>query len=153
MGMLVRGCGVPEINGIYRRAGNFDEVPKYSRTTRYNGRDEEFSLFRCRLTDNTRRWYISIVPLGSHPGTTKDIDFYAVVPSPNGADGRLPPRSGWMCIPNSGGINPAPEVSPRIVYEEGDGGDADEDRRRHRHRPRRNGPNDVLIDQDQTGYL
>jgi len=52
--IVVKGCGVPEINGVYTRAGAFDGVPKYSQSVRYNGRDEEFSLFRCRLTDNTR---------------------------------------------------------------------------------------------------
>mmetsp|Transcript_11016 Transcript_11016/g.20544 ORF Transcript_11016/g.20544 Transcript_11016/m.20544 type:complete len:365 (-) Transcript_11016:2089-3183(-) len=135
--VVVRGCGVPEINGVYTRAGSFDGVPKYSQSVRYNGRDEEFSLFRCRLTDNTRRWYISIVPMSSHPGTTRDIDFYAAVPSPSDAMD-LPPRKNWMCIPNSGGIMPAPEVYARTVYE-----DVDENQ----------GPSNIVVDQDQTGYL
>ena len=52
--VVVKGSGVAEINGIYSRAGAFDNVPKYTKTVHYNGRDEEFSLFRCRLTDNTR---------------------------------------------------------------------------------------------------
>ena len=52
--MMVEGCGVEEINGIYKRSGAYDGVPKYVHEARYNGRDEEFSLFRCRLTDNTR---------------------------------------------------------------------------------------------------
>lgn len=52
--IVVEGCGVPEINGIYVQAGVFDGVPKYTQVVRYNGRDEEFSLFRCKLTDNTR---------------------------------------------------------------------------------------------------
>jgi len=136
--MVVDGCGVTEINGIYKRAGKFDGVPKYSRSTRFQGRDEDFSLFRCKLTDNTRRWYISIVPMSSHPGTTKDIDFYAAVPSPNGIDGDLPPRTNWMSIPKSGGTLPAPEVYPRSIYDEGD---------------ENQGPGAIVVDQDQTGYL
>ncbi len=52
--IVVQGCGVPEINGIFTRAGSFDGVSKYTKHTDYQGREEEFSLFRCRLTDNTR---------------------------------------------------------------------------------------------------
>lgn len=71
--MVVDGCGVEEINGIYRKQGVCDGVPvyvkeapdllsdkvsagylKYSQTW-YKQRDNiEFSLYRCRLTDNTR---------------------------------------------------------------------------------------------------
>ncbi len=89
-----------------------------------------------------RRWYISIVPMNAHPGTTKDIDFYAAVPSPLAEDGSLPPRTNWMCIPNSGGIMPAPEVYPGVprssLYDE-----VDENQ----------GPGSIVVDQDQTGYL
>jgi hypothetical protein len=122
--MIVNKSGTPEINGLYSRAGSHDEVSKYTKRCFYNGRDEEFSLFRCKLTDNTRRWYISIVPMNSHPGTTKDIDFYAAA-APYNDDGDLPPRTTWMCIPNQGQA-PAPEVYPYIanipgsIYDEGD---------------------------------
>lgn len=75
--------------------------------------------------------------MSSHPGTTRDIDFYAAVPSPSDAMD-LPPRKNWMCIPNSGGIMPAPEVYARTVYE-----DVDENQ----------GPSNIVVDQDQTGYL
>lgn len=44
-----------------------------------------------------RRWYISIVPPGAHPGTTEDVDFYAAVPSLGPR--HLPPIHCWMCIP------------------------------------------------------
>ena len=52
--MVVDGCGVPEINGIYTQTGIFDGVPMYSRTTKFNGREETFSLYRCQLTDKSR---------------------------------------------------------------------------------------------------
>ena len=112
--MIVDGCGVAEINGVYKKKGIVDDCPKYVHTARYRGRDEEFHLFRCKLTDNTRRWYISIVPPGAHPGTTKDIDFYAAVPSKAGDV--FPPEKNWMCIPNGsdggGGVEPPPMVHP-----------------------------------------
>jgi hypothetical protein len=106
--MIVNKSGTPEINGIYSRAGSDDDVSKYTKRCFYDGRHVEFTLFRCKLTDNTRRWYISIVPMNSHPGTTKDIDFYAAAVMP-GDDGDLPPRHTWMCIPNKG-LSPSPEV-------------------------------------------
>ena len=52
--MIVDGCGVAEINGVYKKKGIVDDCPKYVHTARYRGRDEEFHLFRCKLTDNTR---------------------------------------------------------------------------------------------------
>jgi ubiquitin carboxyl-terminal hydrolase 9/24 len=60
--MIVSGCGIPDINGRYKKIGHCDEVPKYSKTGRWEGKEEDFMLFRCKLSDNTRRWYISIVP-------------------------------------------------------------------------------------------
>jgi len=122
--MIVHNSGTSEINGIYIRAGSYDDVSKYTKRCFYEGRDEEFSLFRCKLTDNTRRWYISIVPMNSHPGTTKDIDFYAAAASYDD-DSDLPPRNTWICIPNKG-LPPSPEVYPKIcnvprsIYDEGD---------------------------------
>lgn len=52
--IIVDGCGVSEINGIFKHSGSYDGVPKYSMHSRYLGKDVEFSLFRCKLTDNTR---------------------------------------------------------------------------------------------------
>ena len=108
--MIVQNCGTPEINGTYIRAGSHDGVSEYTKWCFYDGRYVEFSLYRCKLTDNTRRWYISIVPMNSCPGTTRDIDFYAV--SYND-DGTLPPRHNWQLAPNSKGQSPSPEVYPK----------------------------------------
>eukprot|EP00804_Cyclotella_cryptica_P003558 CCRYP_002177-RA/>CCRYP_002177-RA protein AED:0.41 eAED:0.41 QI:129/1/1/1/1/1/3/997/378 len=108
--ILVEGCGIPDINGVYKRCGHCDDVPKYSKTGVWDGREEDFMLFRCKLTDNTRRWYISIVPGNIHPGTTKDIDFYYA----QGYLGQsiLPPVDGWCAI-RSIGIEPGPRVTPK----------------------------------------
>lgn len=113
--MKVEGAGLREINGTYAKVGHNDGVPKFMRTSRYNGRSVDFMLFRCKLTDGTRRWYISIVPENAHPGTTQDIDFYAVGPSQqqNALDPNIPPREGWIAIPSNGGGGPAPQVYPK----------------------------------------
>lgn len=52
--VVVDGCGVLEINGVFLRNGSCDNVPKYTRRTHYRGREEEFSLYRCKLADRTR---------------------------------------------------------------------------------------------------
>ena len=52
--MMVEGCGVEEINGVYTKAGRYDGVAKYTKSAHYNGKDEEFTLFRCKLSDNTK---------------------------------------------------------------------------------------------------
>lgn len=44
--MVVAGCGVDEINGIYKQKGELNGSPKYVRTAKYLGKDVEFSLYR-----------------------------------------------------------------------------------------------------------
>jgi hypothetical protein len=51
--------------------------------------------------------------MNSHPGTTKDIDFYAAAVVP-GEDGDRPPRHNWMSIPNNG-LLPSPEVYSKTI--------------------------------------
>lgn len=111
--MIVQNSGTPEINGTYIRGGSHDSVSKLTKRCFYDGRYVDFSLFRCKLTDSTRRWYISIIPMNSYPGTTKDIDFYAAAALSYNDNDDLPPRHSWMCIPNKG-LLPSPEVYPKI---------------------------------------
>ena len=111
--MMVEGAGLREINGTYVRVGQNDGVSKFMRTSRYNGRSVDFMMFRCKLTDGTRRWYISIVPENAHPGTTQDIDFYVAHSQQPSMDTNIPPRDGWMAIPSNGGGGPAPQVYPK----------------------------------------
>ena len=53
-GFVVEGCGISEMNGVYKRSGICDDVPKYVHQCQYQGRDEEFTLFRCKLLDDSR---------------------------------------------------------------------------------------------------
>ena len=66
----VEGDGTPEINGIYERGKKIDGAPIYKKSATYPLWEVEFTIFRCRLTDGSQRWYISIVPANTHPGTT-----------------------------------------------------------------------------------
>lgn len=64
-----------------------------------------------------RRWYISIVPPGANPGTTKDVDFYAAPTNfDDSFDDNLPPMANWIvCMQNAG---PAPTGVYPYTYED-----------------------------------
>jgi len=53
-GFVVEGCGISEMNGVFKRNGSCDNVSTYVRQCQYNGSDEEFTLYRCKLMDDTR---------------------------------------------------------------------------------------------------
>ena len=106
--IIVSGAGLTSVNGIYNYNGIFDAVPRYAKTGIWNGREETFSLFRCRLSDNTKRWYISIVPKTIQPGTNKDTDFYLATAT--GDQSELPDSEMWM-VAKENGIEPAPTLT------------------------------------------
>jgi len=142
--VIVSGAGVKAINGIYTRSGSFDGVAKYQKNGIWKDKEETFSLFRCKLSDQSKRWYISIVPKNIQPGTNKDLDFYS-------AQGRnefseYPPEK-WMTAMGEG-IDPPPTLTwKRDVVP-----DVDED-------PSDNGgrlvtgEGDDVIDDEAMGYL
>jgi len=106
--IIVSGAGLASVNGTYNCNGVFDTVPRYSKTGIWNGRNETFSLFRCRLSDQTKRWYISIVPKNIQPGTNKDTDFYLATAT--GDQSELPDSDMWMTAKENG-IDPSPTVT------------------------------------------
>lgn len=92
---VVEGCGIDAINGIYSRDGGNDNAPKYVRRAQYNGREEEFSLFRYRVFGSAQQssmWYISIIR-GHRPSSSGDDDFYFA-----SSHDSLPPANGWLCL-------------------------------------------------------
>ena len=101
--MIVEGCGVRAINGVYRRQGSYADAPMYVHSARYNGRDVVFTMHR--YGSQHPMWYISIVPDGSCPGSDGDHDFYFVRREDSLP---LPPRTGW--ISDRAGNDPPPTV-------------------------------------------
>ena len=106
--VIVTGAGVKAVNGTYRNKGSFDNVSKYIKSGNWKDREEVFSLFRCRLSDNTKRWYISIVPKNIQPGTNKDVDFYLATAT--GHPNELPPEKKWTTAKDNG-VDPSPTVT------------------------------------------
>lgn len=103
--IIVEGAGEQAVNGTYHLNGSCDSVGKCVKEGRWQGRECNFSLFRCKLSDGTRRWYISIVPLNHVPGTNKDTDFYSA--QATGVDHERPPERNWTTAKGHG-IDPAP---------------------------------------------
>jgi len=106
--IIVEGAGVAAVNGVYTRDGSLDKAGKYRNTGVWKNREVVFSLFRCKLSDGTRRWYISIVPKNIQPGTNKDIDFYSA-PTENELSDDAPPENRWTTAKGEG-VDPPPLV-------------------------------------------
>lgn len=109
--IFVQGAGEPAVNGTYRLRNSFDNVGKYMKEGSWQGREHMFSLFRCKLSNNSRRWYISIVPLNLVPGTNKDTDFYSVLAT--GEENETPPERNWTTAKDHG-LDPPPICTTRL---------------------------------------
>jgi ubiquitin carboxyl-terminal hydrolase 9/24 len=105
--VIVRDAGLAEINGAYTSNKKFDGVPRFSKTGVWKGQQQEFTLFRCMLSDQTRRWYISIIPPNHKPGTNKDIDFYLCPAA--GTNNEVPHGCVWQTTKEIG-VDPPPIV-------------------------------------------
>ncbi len=103
----VRNAGSVEVNGAYNCTSKFDGVDLYTKSGIWNGDQVTFTLFRCRLSDNTKRWYISIIPPNNTPGTSKDIDFYMT--TAHGGMTEIPHGYTWQTAKGHGS-DPPPAV-------------------------------------------
>ena len=96
--VIVEGAGATQVNGEYALAGVHDGVGTFAREVVVGHRITTFTLFRCRLEDTTRRWFLSVVPSwASAPGTAQDFDYYEVATGNLVGEmpHRFPPRAGW----------------------------------------------------------
>jgi len=112
--ILVQGAGTNAANGEYLlQEKKNDGTCIYAKEGFWQGNRDTFYLYRCQLSDKKRRWFISIVPAKSSPGTAKDTDFYWA-PTKVGAGeqpGSLvenPPQQGWNVAKE--GEAPAPSI-------------------------------------------
>lgn len=119
----VEGAGNPAVNGVYLRDGFFERASKFSRRGEYHGKACDFYLFKCNVSNNTKHWYLSIVPNGQTAGTSSDTDFYSAPVNETCAE--FPPLSGWTT--SNEGVEPAPTL---IYYEIAPGDDAEMSRSR-----------------------
>lgn len=107
--VIVANAGQTAVNGTYHQDGYFQEACRYAKDGRFDGKNQRFYIFQCNVSNNTKHWYISIVPIGSNPGTSSDIDFYSAPVTD--ACGVYPPRNGWVKAPV--GKEPSPSLDYR----------------------------------------
>lgn len=105
--VIVKDAGVDAVNGIYSSDKTCDGVPKFTKASVSDGQNRVFTLFRCQLSDRSRRWYISVVPPNQKPGTNKDIDFYFCPAT--GHDNQVPHGCTWQTSKDIG-VDPPPTV-------------------------------------------
>jgi hypothetical protein len=108
--VVVDGAGQSAVNGTYTRDGYFEGATKYVMRGKYNGDSCLFSLFQCNVSNNTKHWYISIVPPNSQPGTSTDIDFYSAPVLDNCTE--YPPPGTWTKS------NEGQDPPPKLAYKE-----------------------------------
>lgn len=84
----------------------FEGASKFSRQGEYGGNPCNFSVFQCKVSNNTKHWYISIVPIGYIPGTRDDTDFFSAPVTESSTD--FPPLGGWT--KSNEGHDPPPKV-------------------------------------------
>ena len=101
----VSDAGHAAVNGVYERDGHCQGVEKYSRVCK--DRDCKFSIFKCKVSNETFHWYISIVPRDREPGTVQDTDFYSA--SVAAECEILPPSTGWSKCSDGG--DPPPTLA------------------------------------------
>ncbi|KAL3783115.1 hypothetical protein HJC23_012451 [Cyclotella cryptica] len=73
--VIVTGCGIPAGSGVYKQCGFCDGVPKYIKNAEKNGPHVAFMIYRCKVREESRKWYISIVAPNSK---TTHLDFISV---------------------------------------------------------------------------
>ena len=105
--IVVEGAGAAVVNGLYYKDGYFENACKYSMQGKYQGKPCTFSLFQCNVSNNTKHWYISIVPRNSQPGTSTDIDFYSAPVLDNCLE--YPPQNTWT--KSNEGRDPPPRLN------------------------------------------
>ena len=108
--IAVSGAGSLGVNGIYARSTEIcDGLPVYRMQGIWRGRPCSYCLFRCRLSNGDKKWFIAYVPQGVKPGTTKDVDYY-VADLADHFD--FPPKHGWRSVHHScaEGVYPPPIV-------------------------------------------
>ncbi|GMH86528.1 hypothetical protein TrVE_jg4673 [Triparma verrucosa] len=104
------GAGVEACNGRYGHSGTFDRVGKWTKEAVVNGATVTMCVYRCKLDDDSRRWFVSVIPKGQKPGTNRDVDYYG---NSSLGEGFYPPTHGWTAVTdtNGAGMSPGPIIS------------------------------------------
>jgi hypothetical protein len=105
----VEGAGNDAVNGHYIQDGFFEHALRYSRDGIWKNKRHKIYIISCNVSNYTKHWYITIVPPGSNPGTSSDIDFYTAPVTQESLT--VPPKRGWTKAAE--GIDPPPRLIHR----------------------------------------
>ena len=110
--VVIAGAGMWEVDGTYNFHSMFKKCGLFRKQGKLGREAVVYSLYRCAMDNGELRWYISIVPENSEPGSTADIDFYCCSVlyeegSPHDTDPR-PPSANWEAVEAK--YEPAPSV-------------------------------------------
>jgi ubiquitin carboxyl-terminal hydrolase 9/24 len=110
--IIVEGAGNPAVNGVYVQDGYFEQACRFVKDGLWNKKQRKFYILQCHVSNNTKHWYISIVPSGASAGTSSDIDFYTAPLSDE--DRHIPPAKEWTI--STEGRSPPPELVFRTKH-------------------------------------
>jgi hypothetical protein len=99
--VVVSAAGALEINGLYSFHKVLNGAGVYRKTPRGEGEMMDVWIYRCRMQNNSLRWFISIAPENRDPGTEADTDFYystAGTGESSTEQDTLPPPVRWKSI-------------------------------------------------------
>lgn len=112
---MVSGAGCEAVNGIYQFERMYDNMPLFSRDTRWGHEIKRISLYRCKMETSGYRWYLSVLHDPLRPGR-QDIDFYYAISDESYMQTEfLPPANGWLSCQDA--YEPAPFLTIRMEAE------------------------------------
>jgi hypothetical protein len=135
--IIISGSGAWEVDGRYTFDRVLNGAGMFRKAVKYEGEEAEVLIYRCKMQNNSLRWFISIAA-DQEPGTDSDTDFYystAGVGPQDSNDGR-PPTTKWTSIDRK--YDPTPSLSIIIAagpasvkaqsaYDDGRSDDEDDD--------------------------
>jgi hypothetical protein len=102
--VVVSAAGAWQVDGLYTFHKVLNGAGVYRKTTKYDEELVDVWIYRCRMQNNSLRWFISIAPDNRDPGTDADTDFYYSTAGTNtaaAATGATAPITTGATIPTS----------------------------------------------------
>lgn len=104
--ICIQGSGTPDVDGVYDRAELVSNAWRYKKRGIWNKTYCTFNILQWPLNNETRYWYICMIPDGQDPGSSSDVDFYKASVQDDCL--HIPPKIGWMRAMD--GKDPSPEL-------------------------------------------
>lgn len=93
--IVVSGCETVAEDGTYRYDGNLNGACKYStKTVEWAGAYRRYCIYRCKMSDSTWSWFISMLLGWSETGPFKVFVHYISPRTPDCMT--VPPGTGWQ---------------------------------------------------------